>query len=468
MTLTRLFSKHRATKSNTLLAWMLTLTALTSLSQADEQTPYIEHVAESSRANAQNLEQAWATALGNSRLLKQSEAETRASNEKVKASESLRWPTLTLSSQYTQLKDPVTGKLTVPGALFAVPNLPPPPDKTIPFSSEDHSSLTQLQLKLPLYAGGRISAGIESAKTARELQSIQLALTKQKIKLQVVNAYIGLLRSDKAHKVGEDYFEALKLHAQDVDALLKKGLVARNDALATEVALANGRQQLLKLSNLHDLAMANFNRQLGLALDTPVKLQELDSQAEPQNLQTLQAEAQEQRLELRALALQGHLSDEQIKSLRGENLPQLQAQLVSTKLDQSVLDENVINYAGLALSWQLFDGQKNSHLQQAVTEQKQGISEATNDARQDVALQVKSAWMNVQESRQRIDVAQSALSAAEENLRVTRDRYRNGLGTQADVLDAQVAWSLNINRYHDARYDAIASHYQLLAATGAL
>lgn len=468
MILTSLCLKHVVRQFHRVACGVLAVSVLISPGRADEQTPYVEHVAEAARANTQNLEQAWATALGNSRLLKQSEAEKRASDEKVKASEALRWPTLSLSSQYTQLKDPVSGTLTVPGTLFALPNLPPPPDKTIPFSSEEHSSLTQLQLSLPLYAGGRISAGIESAKTGRALQNIHVALTRQNIKLQVVGAYIGLLRSDKAHKVGEEYFQALKLHAQDVDALLKKGLVARNDVLAAEVALANGRQQLLKLSNLHDLAVANFNRQLGLALETPVKLQEIDIHAVPQNLETLQTQAQAQRLELRALALQGHLSDEQIKALRGENLPQLQAQLVSMKLDQAVLDEDLLHYAGLALSWQLFDGHKNAHLRQAVTEQKQGISEASDDARQDVALQVKSTWMNLQESRQRIDVAQSALSAAEENLRVTRDRYRNGLGTQADVLDAQVAWSLSINRYHDARYDAIASHYHLLAAIGAL
>lgn len=435
---------------------------------ADEQTPYAEHIALASHAALLNLESAWQTALDNNRLLKQQQAETQASEEKVKASESLRWPSVTLTSQYTQLNEPVTGTLTIPGTLFAMPSLPVPPDKHVPFSSAEHSSLTQLQLSVPIYSGGRISSSIESAKTARELQEISAALYQQKIKLGVVAAYIGVLRSDKAHKVSEENFQAIQAHYQDVEQLLKKGLVAKNDWLAAQVAVANARQQLLKVSNQHDLAMAHFNRQLGQALDTPVNVNELDISPIAHNLEELQALAQTKRLELRLLSLQQHLTDEQGALLRGENLPQLQARLTSTYLDQQLLDQNVINYAGLALSWQLFDGHKNKHQRAAVIAQKQGLIEANDDARFDIALQVKSAWLNLNESHQRIDVARSALGAAEENLRVTRDRYRNGLGTQVDVLDAQVAWSVSNNRYYDARYDAISSHYQLLAASATL
>jgi outer membrane protein len=459
--------KNRAFYSVALVIWVCIIGQSLPVF-ADEKTPYAQHKADAARVVTQNLDAAWQMALANNRLLKQQRDETVASEERVKASKALRWPTLALTSQYMQLSEPVTGTLTIPGALFAIPSLPVPADKNIPFSSEEHSSLTQLQLSLPLYSGGRISASIDSASTARSLQDISAALYQQKIKLAVVAAYIGVLRSDKAHKVGEEYFQAINSHFQDVEQLLKKGLVAKNDWLAAQVAVANAEQQLLKASNQHDLAMAHFNRQLGLALDTPVNLSELEIPRRAASLDEMQVQAQKKRLELQALDLQQNLIDKQNILLRGENLPQLQAQLVSTKIDQPILDQEVINYAGLALSWQLFDGRKNVHQSKALDAQKQGLIEASADAHFDIELQVKSAWLNLHESHQRITVAHSALAAADENLRVTRDRYRNGLGTQADVLNAQVAWSVSNNRYYDARYDAVLSYYQLQAASATL
>lgn len=435
---------------------------------ADEKKSYAQHKTEAARVVTQNLDAAWQMALANDRLLKQQKAEALASEARVSASKALRWPTLALTSQYTQLSEPVTGTLTVPGILFAMPSLPVPADKNIPLSSEEHSDLTQLQLSLPLYSGGRISASIDSASTARSLQDISVALYEQKIKLAVVAAYIGVLRSDKAHKVGEAYFQAINSHFQDVEQLLKKGLVAKNDWLAAQVAVANAEQQLLRASNQHDLAMAHFNRRMGLALNTPVNLSELEIPRRTASLDEMQMQAQKKRLELQALDLQKNLIDKNSALLRGENLPQLQARLVSTKIDQPLLDQDVINYAGLALSWQLFDGRKNAHQRKALDAQKQGLIEARDDAHFDIELQVKSAWLNLKDSHRRVTVTRSALAAADENLRVTRDRYRNGLGTQAEVLDAQVAWSVSNNRYYDARYDAVLSYYQLQAAIATL
>ena len=54
----------------------------------------------------------------------------------------------------------------------------------------------------------------------------------------------------------------------------------------------------------------------------------------------------------------------------------------------------------------------------------------------DIRLQVKSAYLDLQSSQQKIEVTKTAVDSAEENLRLQRLRYHEGVATATDVLDA--------------------------------
>jgi outer membrane protein TolC len=85
-----------------------------------------------------------------------------------------------------------------------------------------------------------------------------------------------------------------------------------------------------------------------------------------------------------------------------------------------------------------------------------------------IELEVRAAWLNVHETQERVPVTQEAVAQAEENLRVVRDRYRNGEGTNTEVLDAEVLRSLSRNNYDTARYDAALAEITLARAVGLL
>jgi len=57
---------------------------------------------------------------------------------------------------------------------------------------------------------------------------------------------------------------------------------------------------------------------------------------------------------------------------------------------------------------------------------------------------------------------------AEENLRVVRDRYRNGEGTNSDVLDAEALRTASLGNLDTARYDASLAELSLARAVGSL
>lgn len=85
--------------------------------------------------------------------------------------------------------------------------------------------------------------------------------------------------------------------------------------------------------------------------------------------------------------------------------------------------------ATLGVRWNLFDGGVANHRAAAVNRQEAALQERRDDFATVIELQVRQAWLDIQETRKRVEVTQSAIAQAEENLRVNRDRYANGLAT---------------------------------------
>jgi outer membrane protein TolC len=85
-----------------------------------------------------------------------------------------------------------------------------------------------------------------------------------------------------------------------------------------------------------------------------------------------------------------------------------------------------------------------------------------------VALQVRQAWLNVQETLHRLEVTRCAIRQAEENLSITRDRYEAGNGTNTEVLDAETLRVRTLSNNDTATYDAIFAALTLQRAVGDL
>jgi outer membrane protein TolC len=94
-------------------------------------------------------------------------------------------------------------------------------------------------------------------------------------------------------------------------------------------------------------------------------------------------------------------------------------------------------------------------------EQRDGLALA-------IGLQVRQAWLYVQETRKRITVTQSAIAQAEENLRVVRDRYVNGLTPHTEVLEAETLRVNSATNHANAVYDAVIAGLRLKYAIGEL
>ncbi len=115
---------------------------------------------------------------------------------------------------------------------------------------------------------------------------------------------------------------------------------------------------------------------------------------------------------------------------------------------------------GVGMNWRLFDG-STRHQGESLVRQAMSIKEQQEDLQSQIALQVRKAWMDREETRKRIKVTQQAIAQADENLKVTMNRYQQGLSTNTDVLKAEDLRTMTHDNFNNARFDLEQAKIQL-------
>ena len=403
-------------------------------------------------APAETLQQAWDVALVADRNLKAARENTAAAANMLEASKAMRMPNVALEAGHTALDNQPVLKFG--------PSLIPMADK----ESNGYKAVATL----PIYTGGRIERGIDAANAALDAAKLGEVGDVQNLKLRVAEAYVNVLRAERGLGVAESHVISLEAHARDVANLHDQGMVARSAQLSARVALLDAKQKALQVGNQLDLARAAYNRLLGRNLDQPVTVEEFSGETKVTPLSVLTEQAQTQRSELVAMGRQIEALRHQAAAVRGEGAPQVAlAGGYGYQENQYQLHEG--QWAvGIGVKWNVFDGGVIRQRGSAVERQAAALAEQREEVNSLIGLQVRQAWLDVQETRKRITVTESAITQAEENLRVARDRYVNGLAPHTEVLDAETM-RVNCETNHaNAVFDVLMATLRLKRATGDL
>jgi outer membrane protein TolC len=95
--------------------------------------------------------------------------------------------------------------------------------------------------------------------------------------------------------------------------------------------------------------------------------------------------------------------------------------------------------AGVQVSWSPFELRRSGAASAEAEARSQALRRQLEDLEQRVRLDVTTRILDHRTAHATHAVAQRALQAARENLRVTNDRYRQGVSSSSDLLDAEVA-----------------------------
>jgi outer membrane protein len=410
-----------------------------------------------SMISAETLEQAWGLAIAHNHLLKSAKAVTNASEHQLYSAQGQRLPELNIGGGYSQ-----NDKLSIIRTQINGQG----PDLDLNVAQRGRAN-AQAMLSVPVFTSGRISRNIDAAEASLQaMQNNELA-TVLDIKMRVAEAYIAVLRAESSVQVAQSHVDSLTAHNQDVSNLFTQKIVARNDLLSANVELANAKQRVVQALNQLDAFRSLYNQLLDRPLSTKVELISIFPAIPEGVLAELSQQAGINRPELDMLSRQIESLKQQAKSVKAEILPQISVDGGFRYQENRYQVNPGMWLASVNMEWRLFDG-TTRHKSNAVNRQAIALKDEFNDLRSQIDMQVRRAWMDIEETRNRIKVAKVAIEQAEENMKVTTRRYQQGFSTQTDVLRAEDLRTITHDNYNNARYDRDLAILRLRRAIGIL
>ncbi len=403
------------------------------------------------------LDEAVKLGIENSKSLKIDQAKIEESTANLLEAKNRQLPELKVSGSYLYLPMKPNIDLKIPGLSGAAG----PEVSQVLFGSAN--------LSVPIYAGGRIKYGIQSAQYLVEAARLSSENDKNAIAYNISQAYNNLFKANEVVKLLKENLASSQKRDQSFIKLENNGVIARNDRLKAQLQTSNIELQLMEAQNNYSIANINMDLLLGLPDNTVIEVDSNyigeDDLGKPDDYYLNLA--RENRKDIQALDYQRKAAALGTKAAKAENLPSLALTggYVAADIPKFLTITNAVNF-GVGISYNLSNiWKKNSSLMQSKAREQELA--ATNDLLNDnITLEVKRDYQNDLYAHKKIDVYQRALEQAEENYRITLNKYNNGLETITNLLDADTAKiTANVNVV-TSKADAALAHKKLLQTTG--
>lgn len=385
-----------------------------------------------SGARTLSLAEAVELARAHSARLAQLRALTGVAEAAHDGARAARRPQLDLSAGYTRQSD-------VPELTLSVPGLG---TRTL-FPNINDTWRTRAALSLPLWTGGRLERRLDAAARQRQAAGLDVEAGAHDLAFETTAAYWALVTARASERVLGEALASFEKHVADAKAREAVGLAARNEVLAVEVERDRAELQRLRARTSADVAEADLLRLVGLppetrlAPDEPVEA----PPSAPVDEATVRAVAA--RPEIEALSARVDAADALARAQQGAGRPQVQA---TAAYDLARPNARVLPLAdewngtwsvGLSVSWNAFDGGRTSAAVAQARAQAEALRQQLRDAERRVRLEVTERALELRHAEAALHVAARARDSAAENARVAADRYREGVGSSSDLLDAE-------------------------------
>jgi len=302
----------------------------------------------------------------------------------------------------------------------------------------------------------------QASRNASNASKAESLSTREQVILLVVSQYIGTLRSVadvQASQSRVDLAQALYNQAAD---LQKEGVGTGIDTLRANVELQNEKQRLIQAEANRETSLFGLSRLLNLDPRQPLELADsLSFFDTPQpDVQASIEQGLTARQEWKALQEQIHAAENQKKAANAARLPSVHfsgnwAELGTTP--SSVIP--TYTYSG-TVSLLLFTGGRIRAETIRADLDIQKLHQQQADLRNQIALEVKTALINLDSARNEVRVANLGVQLSKEEVDQARDRFNAGVANNIEVIQAQDSLSrANDNqiaalyRFNQARAD---------------
>ncbi len=375
--------------------------------------------------------------LKNSKDLKISKSKIISSDAKITEVGSQMLPKLNFSASYTRFSDVPPFEIVTP--------LTPNPIKLYDVILNNYNF--KLSLQQPLFTGFRLSSLKNAAEYNYKATEAEYDKDVNEAAFNIQNAFWNYYKAEQIKRLIIENLQQTALHLETTKNFMKSGLVTRNDLLKLEVQYSNTELMKIEAENNTELGRAAFNKAIGIGLNSPTTLETktITPSQYDYNLDEIINEAKENRNELKSLEYKIQGREESIDAAESGWFPSLFlfGNFYYSRPNSRILPpEDKFNDtwdAGVTLSWDLWNwGYTSSQTTQA-EENKFQAEVSLSKLKDAVEIEVYKSYLDYKKSLDKIKVIQKSVDQAEENYRITKEKYNSQLATSTDLIDAEVS-----------------------------
>lgn len=355
----------------------------------------------------------------------------------------------------------------------------------IAYQQQPKQKYTEIQFGLPLNvsAGVQVSqllfdAGIfvalKARKSLEELSMLNTKRTEEEVKISVAKAYYSVIIAEKRIELLDENIKLLSNIENTTRKLYEEGFAEKIDADRLTVQRNNLQIEKQKIDKLIELSYHLLKFQMGMPLLSSLRLEgKLDIDEVKNGLELDEIVDYNKRVEMRLLQTAKKLNSYDYERYQKGYLPTLAASLSGSYASQTQSFKDLFTYsyfpAGafvLSASVPIYDGNtRKSKMNQA----KLNVLKNENDMeafQKAVDLESNNARTQLKISLMSLESQLSNISLAEKVYEVAQKKYKEGVGTNIEIIQAETALKDAQTNYLNSLYEAILARIDLQKSLG--
>lgn len=355
-----------------------------------------------------------------------------------------------------------------------------PDNAPIAFGLQLANSVTGTLSATQLIFNGSYLVGLKASRTYQELSAKQLKQAKIDLAEQVMKSYYGILVNQEKTKLLDLNIIRLDSTNRETQALFKNGFIERIDVDRLEVALNNLKSEKQKTERLLQLASLALKLQMGMPVKDSITLTSRLEEVETDKILPANTTIDySRRIEYSTLQTQKALVGLQQKNIEAGYYPSLVGLATIGVNSAASKFRNLGNFneknryapygfIGLSLNLPVFDGFQKKFQSQQTRLNMQKVNNGFKQLENAIDLQLNQANISLANAQTNLEIQKRNLKLAEEVVRVSKVKYRQGIGSNLEVTTAESSLKEAQTNYYSSLYDFIIAKIDLDKAQGQL
>ena len=318
------------------------------------------------------------------------------------------------------------------------------------YVSKKRGYTQNLKLTQPLFTGGVVTAGIKGAKAYENIASYSFLQSKIKNRLDTIKIFSDIINAQRNLEALKYSEGVLLKRYQKQEEQLKLRLITKPDILQTEYSIEDIRAQMINVKNVVDTNMEKLYIRTGISKSEPLNLVPFDipnNFSEKINLDSDLKQAINESLSAKVAEEQVKVASATRMAAVGDLLPQVSAFASYGTGERTTFERSYKDgewTGGVQVSWKVFSfGSDLDNYRVAKLQEEQEELKETS-TKENIEIDVRSAYLNVLSLEKQIASQAKALEAAKVNFELNQEKYDAGLISTVDYLDFE-------NTYRQAR-----------------